>query len=458
METRETTGSAQPLRMGSDADWGRRLIAGLAIGLALATVYGLVSVFYLGQPVNQFLSWRSDDIPALPRAMYQPVKLIGVHYFGDFQEGMSWGYTLVKEHVSPYSSLVIYLPAAMLPFIALAFLPLKTSFIIFTVATALGMLVPIWLMTRAMRTTDRLLIVCLLGAMSVPFLSTMDRGNLQGIVIAAVGFSLWAASTNRWRLMAGLLVLAICLKGYPIVLLVIPLAYRRWRLVTVVTLAAVGISMLLFALLPGGMFQNIGDYMEALKTYSGRGSSTHNYSFMGPLHHLLALRVGDTAAFDFLGSHPSVWILSSLVWLLMIWVVIVGRRVPQWCWGPLALASLQVLPPLSFAYSLSWAVLAGVWFIRGTLIPDPPDSLRLPRVVLAPWEESTLRILTMACLLVTLTPIAIMVTTGTTSTLLSSMLSPVLIFITGVVAVALTVQGQVRERYRAGVDSVGKSA
>ena len=429
--------------MGELGTWGKRLIAGLAVGLALASLRAWLGIFYLGQPVNEILIWKADDAPGLPRALYQPVKLFGNHYFGDFQEGISWGVLLVERHLSPYIDSVSYLPAAVLPFAALALLPLKASFAVYVSAMALGLLVPIWLMTAPIRTSERVLILCLLGTITVPFLAVLDRGNLQGFVSAAVGFGLWAASKHRWSLMAGLLVLAICLKGYPIVLLVIPLAYRKWRLAAIVTLMAGVISSLLFAIMPGGLFENIRNYLTALATFSGQGLPTHNYSFVGAIHQLVALRIGDSEVSGWLSTHSYMPWLIALGWLLLIWVIIVGRRVPQWCWGPLALASLQVVAPISYAYTLGWAGLAGVWFIRGNLIPDSPNPTGKDPVVLAPWAQLTLRVLTMGTLLVTLTPIGIMVTNGTVSTSFAPILSPGMIAVTGLVALVMTLSSRV---------------
>lgn len=417
--------------------WGRRLIAGLAVGLTLAAVRLWVGVFYLAHPVNTILVWRAQDRPSLPSSVYQPERLLGVHYFGDFQEGLSWGALILERHTSPYDLMVTYLPAAVLPFAALVSLPPKASAAIYLTAMALGILVPIWIMMALVRTSERILVLCLLGAITVPFIGTMDRGNLQGFVIASVGFGLWAASTKRWRLMACFLVLAICLKGYPIFLLIIPIAYREWRLTAQISLTAGAISAILFAALPGGMGENVANYVTALRSFGGMANPDYNYSFVGALQQLTALLVGDSLAAG-LARQSIISLLFAVAWLLLIWILIVVRRVPQWCWGPLALASLQVITPISYAYSLSWAGLAGVWFIRGDLIPNPPTRVGEPPVDLSSSQTVCLRVLTMTALIVTLVPMPIVVNTGAITTTLAPLLSPVTIAATGVAGLVLT--------------------
>lgn len=419
--------------------WGRRLIAGLTVGLALAAVRLWVGVFYLGTPVNTILVWRAEDKPALPPSEYQPEALLGVHYFGDFQEGLSWGALIVERSASPYDLMVTYLPAAVWPFAALASLPTQAAFAIYLSAMALGILVPIWLMTAMIRTSERIMVLCLLGVLTVPFIGTMDRGNLQGVVIAAIGFALWAASTKRWRLMACLLVLAICLKGYPIFLLIVPIAYGKWRLAALITLSAGAISGVLFALMPGGIAHNVSNYVTALRSFGGMSIPDYNYSFVGALQQAAAVPVGDSLAAG-LARQPGLSLLIAAAWLLLIWILIVGGRVPQWCWGPLALASLQVITPISYAYSLTWAGLAGVWFLRGELIPNPPARVGRSPEALSPSQEVFLRILTMSALMVTLVPMGLAVTTGEVTTTLAPLLSPVAIAATGVAALTLTLK------------------
>jgi len=101
--------------------------------------------------------------------------------------------------------------------------------------------------------------------------------------------------------------------------------------------------------------------------------------------------------------------------------------VPQWCWGPLALASIQLVVPLSFVYTTAWAPLAAIWFAWGYLISTraKTDTGGVPA------ESVSLRILVLLALVVTLAPSVFTISgSGGFETPLAQYLSPVLILVT----------------------------
>jgi hypothetical protein len=121
-----------------------------------------------------------------------------------------------------------------------------------------------------------------------------------------------------------------------------------------------------------------------------------------------------------------VWLPAAL-YLCAVYFVIRRGVVPQWCWGPLALASVQMIVPLSFAYSAAWAPLAAVWYGWGHLIQVGPDSS-------AEIDDRTcvgLRVLLLLVLTVTLAPSVFTIAgSGGFVTPVATYLSPVLVLAT----------------------------
>jgi hypothetical protein len=121
-----------------------------------------------------------------------------------------------------------------------------------------------------------------------------------------------------------------------------------------------------------------------------------------------------------------IW-LPAIFYVCGVYFVIRRGRIPQWCWGPLSLATLQLVVPASFAYATAWAPVAAVWFAWGYLVKiraEAPSGC-------GDTEWVSLRIMLVLVLTTTLTP-SVFTISGTTgfNTPLVEYLSPVLLFLT----------------------------
>src|SRR5262249_24560511 len=119
------------------------------------------------------------------------------------------------------------------------------------------------------------------------------------------------------------------------------------------------------------------------------------------------------------------WI-PALAYLGALYFIIVRRRVPQWCWGPLALASMQLLVPISYVYTSAWALPAAVWYVQGRLIPLP-DRSSIDDAV----GHVILRLLLLLALTATLVPSVFTIAgSGGFDISTTALLSPLLLFVT----------------------------
>ena len=414
--------------------WGDRLLAVLAVGLALCFVWWWIGTAYLDLPLSTYLSWKPDDLPvAVPPHI--PEAILGSHYFGDFQESR-WGGVDILDGSSPYRFANIYPPGAAWFMVPFALLPVIPSFLAYIALTTAALLLPMWFLLRGVRPSLRLITIGLAGAATAPFIATVDRGNLQGLTIALVGFTLVALQRSRTRWACVLLALAICLKPFFIVLALAAILRGRRTFATNTIALALAATVIAWLAIPGDRLTNLANIIRSQVD----ATSGPDFVFAervwanSSLHGLLAnvARIAEDvfgATFD-----ASSTVLGAAVvagWLALVGVVVGRRRLPQWVWGTLALSCLQLAQPYAATYTATWASLAAVWFAVGTLIPPrlaAEDDERVDHWVTA------LRALAIAALAITLLPLALRPGTTEVVVPIQQMAGPILWIALGVTA------------------------
>src|SRR5262249_1842463 len=157
-------------------------------------------------------------------------------------------------------------------------------------------------------------------------------------------------------------------KAYPAALLIVPLALRRYRFVLGVAVAAAIANLMPLLLYPGGISRNIREVTSATRGHYAPLDQLASWSLYSVIPKTSAFLLGPNRVFDLLAPKgPFIW-LPSLVYAGALYLVIARGRIPQWCWGPLALATLQLLVPVSFVYTTAWASIAAVWYSVGHLV------------------------------------------------------------------------------------------
>jgi hypothetical protein len=412
-------------------------LALLLVMTAISLGYEWVEQFYRGVAVNGILSFPSFDAPWMPVHTAQ-VAIIGNHYFGDFQLPYGWGLN-VRENISPYLGSAIpanYPPLAILFYVPFTFLPVKFATGLFLVLTSVVFILPLWILLSPLRSTYRCIMLVPIVLMAAPFISTLDRANNIGIGIGLAAWSLVAWRNERWLWCGILLAAAIAFKVYPVALLVVPLALRRYRFAVLVAVAVVSSNLLALACIPGGFVQNLRAVIPAmtsqrLTTGESQLTSLSLYSLVPKVAGLL-FGPGYTA--QYLEPDRFLLWLPSVLYLVFVFIIIQRHRVPQWCWGPLGLASIQLVVPQSGAYTAGWACLGAIWFASGSLIRD---GLKDGDEISVYQDDKPLRISLMLALTASLVPsIFSILGAGGFSTSATRFLSPALLFVTLCLAMA----------------------
>jgi Glycosyltransferase family 87 len=357
--------------------WGVRLLAALSIALSFSLAWAWIETFYRAISVSTQLSGPPNDKPYMPPPTTAKA-IIGIHYFGDFQ--LPYGYaTNLRHSISPYLGQLIhtqYPPIAQVFFLPFTFLPLRASALTYLFLSAVVFLVPLWLLLKPLNPEYRVMFLTLTAVLTTPFIALLDRGNDIGVVVGLITWGIWAWKSERWILCGAFLAAAIALKVYPASLLIVPFGLRRYKFAALVAASAVFVNLLAFLFYPGGFVENVVGWAKAIPNSAAVPvqqllSSTSLYS---TIPKTAGLVLGPSAADRLLAPGGIVTWLPTILYVGGVYLVIRLGRVPQWCWGPLSLASIQLCVPVSYVYTTSWASVAAVWFAWGYLV-DVQDEV-----------------------------------------------------------------------------------
>jgi hypothetical protein len=175
-----------------------------------------------------------------------PLTSFGIHHFGDLL--LPWLQTIDGN---PYLTTALfrsnYPPFAHLFLEPFTTLPYKAVFWIYLLSSCLLLALPLWASLRGRRLDVRLTVVSAVVGLSFPLWVTLDRGNIQSIVVGFALLAMLAVQRGRWMTAALLLAVPGALKIYPAVLLLIFIRERKWKefLISVMAIGVLSISGLL---------------------------------------------------------------------------------------------------------------------------------------------------------------------------------------------------------------------
>lgn len=358
-------------------DYVEKYAALCLLGFTAFLVVAYVGAFYLRLlDAPRAASFLAEDWPANAGGEPNNVFAVGVHYFGDYlptwlQSTQGSPY-IVEDGAWPSN----YLPVVHVLFRPLVALPYRTSLIVYLVFSAFAILGPMWVALRRRHTPTTALLLLLAGiVLTGPFISVIDRGNIQGIVTGFVIAAALLLASRRNLLAAVCIGLAGALKGYPIILIVILLHRRRWResLVALGTFAlASALALLTFR---GGLPANLTGLWDATSPFRNLnvGKETVGPAYNVSMYSLL--QVADSSSMPLAGFLLSHYAAVAL-FLVAVTVAIACLPRATLVERLLVLCGFVVLAPtITGAYTLTLffapiAVLA--W--RG------PGNWRLPTV------------------------------------------------------------------------------
>lgn len=401
--------------------WPLRLLAMMSVLLCVAAARAYIGIFYWNQPIDEWLSWKAQDPPFLASGS-EVRPIMGNHFFGDFQEVRSWGF-LIRQNLDPYNFDVSYPPLAVLVGYPSSLLPTSLAYAVFVILPSAMLLCALAYLLRGLSTPLKLITLALVAYITTPFLSTLDRGNIQSLTNVLIAVSFLFAVRGRFRLASVTLGFAIAVDLSTVVLLLIPLLHKRWSLAISAAATAIATSVAAIVMLPGNDFASLMNLTANVQAAVSSAYLPWDSSALGLLRNL---RTDPQNSFsESRISDLTIWLSISALYVAMVAIIISRRRVPQWLWGGLILAGMQVLAPSSYQYGKSWAIFAAVWFVVRNFSPGTDQYSK--RGTHESGLHPILQIIWLLALAFTLTPIPVRIPFAGGSVAVESWLSVLLI-------------------------------
>ncbi|WP_006247525.1 hypothetical protein [Mycolicibacterium tusciae] len=324
---------------------------------------------------------------------------IGRHCFSDYTIPVGFG-----MRPNPWDPYPLFMPptyqpassnypaAGMVPQVAFGLLgkwlgmPLL-GLLAYLLALTIAVFIPAVWAARGARGLERIVVFVACGAVAIPAWAVIDRGNSIGFVVPITLVFLVALCRQRWGLVAVMVVLAALVKPQFVVLAVVLLAARQWRMTGLAVVGATASNVVAYLLWPQDFPGTIVQSARNVLGFSGfdTGLGPANVSFTRAI-----LLIPDTVAAlsSGTGQPPEGFLAgprSILGYAILIVVVgsvlALGRRMPPVMAGIVLLATASLFPAVSLRYYLVFALPIAALIARDPA--GPPGSGIFDR--LASW-------------------------------------------------------------------------
>lgn len=291
------------------------LVSFVNSGFVLGFLIALVLSSYLQRGrFDQLFLFDAPDTPPVPGAFYPGP--LGVHSFGDFLQPLWQARLSPSPFIAGYSS---YLPAANGLFWLLNLFPFWVAFGFFYVASICCISYPIYESDSELDVWGRLRTLLGGAVFTYPFLSALDRGNIQLLTIGFVALSIHFSKKEDLTKSGAYLGIAIALKAYPALFLLLFLRKRQWRPVVSAVITAGILSLVPMILFDGGIVKNTQALIANLKSSQSELSSLALFSNNSLEAFSMSIKsIGFTNLSEHLAANTGLIVLILLVLLSLI--------------------------------------------------------------------------------------------------------------------------------------------
>jgi hypothetical protein len=320
--------------------------------ILVSMVITYIGTFYLNLPMDKVLLYNAEDPGYVePPGTSSPV--LGVHRFNDFLQVLSYAnsadpYNPANEYPSMYG------PLGLLFIKLLVKVPEILSVALISLLSIVSLYGILKLTTPKLEKTTRVIFAVVFLFMSKPFLLTLDRGNIQGIIVA-LNVAFFYLSWLKKDLIADiLLTVSICIKIYPAIFLIYLLKEKEYKRVlrilsmsAVITIISYGIVSKSFNLVSFARGIAKGAAIQGGFPTSGTSASSW---FLRWLDASNIISVAN-------GSSPGIRAFQSVVSMALILILcysVYKSRLSQQEICFLLLGYSALISPVSWNYNLIW--------------------------------------------------------------------------------------------------------
>jgi hypothetical protein len=313
---------------------------------------------------------------------------VGQHCFSDYGWAVNHG-----MQPNPWRSARLYpgdlddyLAVGMLPPMFFALLsrwlhaPAAVGLFAYLFVLTVAVLAPAVWAARGTRGLERVVIFVACGVAAIPAWAVIDRANSTGFLAPIALVFLVALCRKRWGIVAIMAVLAAAAKPQFVVLAVVLFVARQWRLGAFAVTGTLVSNYFAYLIWPDDYPDTIGQSIN---------NALHHGDILEPLDQLenVSFAKGLLALPDGIAQAPSVYgpaqrvILTDgprsligygVLAIVIVSVLVLGRRIAPVMAGIALLATASLFPAMSYGYYLVFALPVAALVVRG---PDgPPGS------------------------------------------------------------------------------------
>jgi hypothetical protein len=341
----------------------------LILGQLIYFYASWVQIFWLGNPVNMYLTNVASDPPVPMPEGQVSLPILGTHHFGDWS--MLRGWILSGD---PYHQVLpAYPPISLLLAEPFTWFSNQSGFILYFLTTVALIASAIFRILKELDWLLRAQLTLFLSLLNAPMLLVFDRGNNVGIMVGFISWGLIYLNEKKSSKAILFLGIGAAMKFYPIMIF-FPLFLWGYRKIA---LAGFGLAVipnvLLFSRYPGGIIENLKIFINEvlLGGYTTGAGITPQFVINqhGPFSTLLALKCQNSGlnnTLEYFQNIPT--IIKYLPLILFLFVLgIMLRKVHRFLISRevFLLSSLQFLP-LMPPYVSIWATVAGAFLVSKT--------------------------------------------------------------------------------------------
>lgn len=381
------------------------LLGAVLVLTAVSAVTGFVLAQYLSIDVLSSLVFVPDDCYIDWDTKW------GRHCFSDYTMVVSFGL-----RPDPWDAYPVYLPsgltygysnypaAGMVPQVMFGLLGKwlgapRLGLIGYQLALTIAVISPAVWAARGARGLEKIVVFLALGVVAIPAWMVIDRGNSAGFVVPVALVFLVALCRRRWGLVVVMVILAALVKPQFAVLGAVLFAARQWRWAGLAVGGVIASNLAAYALWPRDFPQTIMRSIQYTFGYGnasggggsgggggggGSGAATDatfkaltanlNVSFGKAL--LLipdSIKSGESGGKlpDGFLAGPRSMLGYAVLLIVVIAVLVLGRRIPAVMAGILLLATASLSPALSQPYYLVFVLPIAAVLVRD---PDGPPG------------------------------------------------------------------------------------
>ena len=326
------------------------------------------------------ISFIVEDVPWMPPGLKSEA-ILHLHHFGDWTLGI--GYALTSNPYNPDLNIPAPVPPFGLVILKIfAIFGYRISYLIFILLTALIWVSLINKLFGYKKTQERLVILFFFVAFTSASIFAVDRGAVHLLLIGLIGHAFISFGNKRYFVAFCCVLIAASFKPYMILMLLWGFRNGQFKKIIYGFVSILLINLISLFIVSGTLITGLRQYLSASNNYASDFIIpwiTDGASPLSFVYKTIESLQGSATGILFLERTVKFSGLISIIILIILLPLITSKKIPDFVAATLLLSLNSLIIPASMGYTLVWASLGALIFIRETEgikeIPNKIDTV-----------------------------------------------------------------------------------